>query len=233
MAGAVEFGAARQRNLNVSTPEPSPASQPTLPPALPPHSPALAAFLAAVAAGVDEATEARVATLTPDDEPALLVLTVHPSEDLRWWVLRALADCGAADSADALAAAARDPSPDLRSVAALGFGHLHARAPQAVAPHLELLAGLLQDDDGFVRQAAVDGLALCGESALPVLGELLATSNHQGARTRAASALRTMRSIKAAPLLYRCLNDPNHLVHTFAYEALDDLGLLDNVLLLP
>lgn len=205
--------------------------EPTVPSALP--STALAAYLAAIELGNDEATETQAARLGPDDEAALIALAAHPSDDVRWWALRALADCGRDAAADALAAGARDPNPDLRCVAALGFGHLAPRAPQAVAQHMELLAGLLQDDDGFVRQAAVDGLALSGELALPVLDRVLAASDHPGARTRAAAALRAMRSLKAAPLLYRCLNDANHLVHTFAYEALDDLGLLDNLLLLP
>ncbi|MGL4651122.1 MAG: HEAT repeat domain-containing protein [Caldilineaceae bacterium] len=195
-------------------------------------SAALLAFVAAIDAGVDEATEALVSTLAPADESALVALAAKPG-DHRWWALRALAAVGADAAATALATAAIDADPSVRAVVALGLGHLHTRAPQAVAAHFSTLATLLQDPDGFVRQAAVDGLALCGEAALPTLATVLFESDHQGARTRAAAALRAMRSIKAAPLLYRILNDPNHLVHTFAHEALDDLGLLDNVLLLP
>jgi HEAT repeat protein len=188
--------------------------------------------VAAIDAGVDERTEALVATLGPRDEQALIVLAAEEG-DRRWWALRALASMGADSAADTLAAAATDGDPSVRAVVALGMGHLHARAPEAVAAHFPTLARMLEDDDGFVRQAAVDGLALCGEAALPTLARVLFESDHQGARTRAAASLRAMRSIKAAPLLFRILNDSNHLVHTFAYEALDDLGLLDNVLLMP
>lgn len=196
-------------------------------------SPALAAFLAAVDAGVDEATETLVPSLGPADETALVTIAAQQTGDRRWWAVRALAAVGTAPAADALAAATRDPDAAVRAVAALGMGHLHARAPQAVAAQLPGLAPLLQDPDGFVRQAAVDGFALCGPDALPTLAAVLFESDHQGARTRAAAALRAMRNMQAAPLLFRILNDSNHLVHTFAHEALDDLGLLDNLLLMP
>jgi HEAT repeat protein len=56
---------------------------------------------------------------------------------------------------------------------------------------------------------------------------------HEGARTRAAYALRKIASPAAAASLFRCLNDPNYMVHTYAYEGLDELGLLDNLLLVP
>jgi HEAT repeat protein len=209
-------------------------------------APALAVvrFLDAVERGDDEATEALVGTLSPSDEAALIAVAAHSEEvDRRWWALRALAAVGGADSARALAAAAQDRDPSVRAVVALGMGHLYARSAdanradtataEAVGAELEALVPLLQDDDGFVRKAAVDGFSLCGEAALPLLQRILLEGTHEGARTRAASALRSMRSMKAAPLLWRILNDRNPLVHTYAHEALDDLGLLDNVLLLP
>ena len=105
--------------------------------------------------------------------------------------------------------------------------------PEAVAAVLPLLAPHLADDDGFVRKAAVDGFSLCGPAALPALADVLMHSEHEGARTRAACALRALRNESAAPLLFRFLNDHNHLVHNYCYEALDDLGLLENVLLMP
>jgi HEAT repeat protein len=83
-----------------------------------------------------------------------------------------------------------------------------------------------------VRQAAADALALCGDDAVTTLATVLA-GEEQGARTRAAYALRKIASLAAAAILFRCLNDANYMVHTYAYEGLDELGLLDNLLLIP
>ncbi len=49
-------------------------------------------------------------------------------------------------------------------------------------------------------------------------------------RVRAAYALNKIRSMQAATPLFRALNDPNYLVRTYAYEALDGMGLLDVIL---
>jgi HEAT repeat protein len=96
---------------------------------------------------------------------------------------------------------------------------------------LARLAVQLADDDGAVRQAAADALAQCGDDALPALASILQTP-HEGARTRAAYALRKIASRQAAPILFRLLNDANYMVHTYAYEALDEMGLLENLLVM-
>ena len=127
-------------------------------------------------------------------------------------------------------AALAAPAPELRAAAALALVHLHSRAPAAVAPALDTVAALLTDDDGLVRQTAADCLAQCGDDAVPALGRVLRESAHQGARTRAAGALRKIATMKAAAILYPLLNDPNHLVRMYAYEGLDEMGLLENVL---
>jgi hypothetical protein len=36
--------------------------------------------------------------------------------------------------------------------------------------------------------------------------------------------------MKAAGALYHCLNDANYLVHMYAHEGLDEMGLLENIL---
>jgi hypothetical protein len=70
-----------------------------------------------------------------------------------------------------------------------------------------------------------------------------------GVRVRAASALRRVVSRvgrehlhpgmdmhtplgSAIGTLFRALQDPNYLVHQHAYSALDELGLLDNLLVI-
>lgn len=169
----------------------------------------------------------------------------EPSSDLQWWAIRALALCGTATAAPILASflvapefliASKikhplDDEATLRcATAALAFGHLHQREPAAVLPHLPKLAAQLAHGDGFVRQAASDALALCGDAAVPALEEVLNGTN-DGARSRAAYALRKIGSLKVAPALFQHLNDPHYLVRLHAYEGLDEMGLLDNVIL--
>jgi HEAT repeat protein len=182
-------------------------------------SAAVARLLAAVVAQDDDGAEAVVATLTAADEPALLRLLAHEDEDVQWWALRALGACGTSVAVAPLLTRLANPAPELRSV--------------ALMPHLPQLATLLADRDGMVRQVAADTLAQCGDRAIPALVDLLRFSTDQGARSRAAYALGKIRTMAAAPALYRCLNDPNYLVHTYAHEALEQMGLLENMLLLP
>lgn len=196
-------------------------------------STAFSFFLNAIDDGDDDVTEATVATLTSADEPALIALAQSADPDQCWWALRALAAIGGESSLPAVSGALGAADPALRAVAAMSVAHLHRRVPEALQPLLPQVAQLLADDDGFVRQAAADGLAQCGDDAIPALTTVIFQSKHEGARTRAAGALRKIASMKAAGVLFRCLNDHNHLVHTYAYEALDEMGLLENVLLMP
>lgn len=178
----------------------------------------------------DAAAEAVISALGPEDEADLLALAGDADPDLRWWGLRGLAAVGGANAAPILVAALSGAEEGERAVAALGLGHLHARAGEAVAAVLPALAERLADGSGLVRQAAADGLALCGEDAVPVLVAAL-ESEHEGVRVRAAAALRKLQSMGAAGALYQHLNDPNYLVRLYAYETLDAMGLLANILL--
>ena len=201
------------------------------------HSPALERYLAAVRSGDDASAEALVADLRPGDEPELLAMALveeADQTDLRWWSVRALAEIGSGEAAaKAIAYAFAAPEGMLRAAAALALGRFAQRLPEVATPQIQRLANLLADDDGFVRQAATHGLALCGTAALPALESVLQDEEHEGARSRAASALRTMRSVDAAPLLFCFLGDENALVRTYCHEALDELGLLTNILLRP
>ncbi|MCB9148817.1 MAG: HEAT repeat domain-containing protein [Caldilineaceae bacterium] len=188
-----------------------------------------AQFVQAISAGNDEQAEALCQQLTAADEASLTELLVASNLDARWWALRALALCGTAQSVVPVVASLDAAQNELRQVAALTLGHLYARAPEAVVPSLPRLVALLADADGAVRQAAMMALSMCNDDAVPLLAETLAGS-HQGARTRAAQALRRIGSLPAAIVLYGYLEDANHLVRTHAYEALDEMGLLENIL---
>jgi hypothetical protein len=186
-------------------------------------------FVTAIAADDDAQAEALVSKLTGADEPDLLALLQSTDSDQRWWAVRGLAHCGTPAAVPALVPLLGDADPSLRAVVAFALGHLHARAAAAVCAVLDRLAACLADEDGGVRQAAADGLALCGDDAVPALAHVL-YHGPEAARTRAVYALRKIASPKTAPLLYQHLNDPNYLVRTYAYEALDEMGLLENML---
>lgn len=186
-------------------------------------------FLAAIAADQDEQTEPLVAQLTVTDEAALLVLLPAADGNQRWWAARALAYCGTGNAVSGLLTALNDEDHAVRAAAALALGHLYTREPEAVRAMIEPLAAKLTDDDGVVRQTVADALAMMGNDAVPVLAQVL-QGTHEGARTRAAYALRKIATMKAAGVLYHCLNDTNYLVYIYAYEGLDEMGLLENIL---
>ena len=190
----------------------------------------LTTFLDAVAAGADQQTEQCALALTGEDSLALIALLASPDIDVRWWTARALAVCGDAGAATAIAPLMHDAESSVRAVALLSLGHLHQRQPAEVAPLLDDAAQCLKDDDGLVRQTAADALSMCGDDAVPALARILFQQSHEGARTRAASALRKLATMKAAGVLYAVLNDPNHMVRMYAYEGLDEMGLLETVL---
>lgn len=198
-------------------------------------------FLQAAAADNEAEAERLSHHLLPSDEAQLLAIlqAEERDADLRWWAVRALAHCGTAVAAPLLAqlldgsqiqAASVQNASMLCATAAMALGHLHQRHAGSVHPHLPQIAAQLAHKDGFVRQAAADSLALCGDAAVPVLEEALASDN-DGARARAAQALRKIGTLKVAPALFQHLNDPHYLVRLHAYEGLDEMGLLDNVIL--
>lgn len=191
----------------------------------------LGPLLSAIVANDDQQTEALVLQLTTAAEPALRQLLQEGTLDQRWWAIRALAHCGTEQSVPALLAALTDVDATLRTVAALAIGALYARLAQTITPNLSHLAARLADEDGMARQAAADALIGCGEGAIDALVAVLRNSTHEGARSRAAYALRKIGTPATAPALFRCLNDQNYLVHTYAYEALDEMGLLETLLM--
>ncbi len=190
------------------------------------------ALLAAVAAGDDDRADLLARALAPADAPALAALCSDDDAELRWWAVRGLAVCGDGGCTPVLAAALEDADAGVRAAAVLALVELHTTGRAEPAESMAVLAARLSDEDGFVRQTATDGLARCGVAALPALAEVLA-GEHDGARTRAAAALRKIGQLQAAPLLFRYLNDANYMVQMYCYEALEEMGLLETMLLKP
>ena len=195
----------------------------------------LQALRDAIAASDDGAAESAAVQLTAAAEPDLLTWLAADDPEQVWWAARALGACGTVASIGPLLDLLQHQDVALRTVAAMTMGALPQRLADSTVmqPHLPQLAVLLSDPDGMVRQVAADALAQCGDVAIPTLVEVLRFNVDQGARSRAAYALGKIGTMATAPALYRCLNDQNYLVHTYAHEALDKLGLLENVLLMP
>lgn len=196
--------------------------------------PLLLPLLKAIDAADDEAAERAVTDLSALNGPALpLLVTLSRSSDYdqRWWGVRAVAELAEehpgqrAQAMPALLDALNDPDDSIRCVAALALGQMQA------ASAIPALTLLLADSSGWVRGAAADALALIGEPAVPALGEAL-QDTRDGVRVRAAYALHRIKSVRSARWLFPALNDPNHIVHTYAYEALDEMGLLSSMLVM-
>ena len=189
-------------------------------------------FLQAIAIDVDEVVEDVAYRLQPKDEEWLIDLALAGDANQRWWAVRALALCGSILCLPMLIERLNDPDAGVRAVTLLALAHLHDRlSAEALRPAFAPMANCLADDEGYVRQAATDALALCGDDAVDVLAEVLVGA-HDGARTRATASLRKIATMKAAAVLYQHLNDPNYLVRSYTYEALDEMGLLENQLLI-
>lgn len=194
----------------------------------------LTPLLHAIEMADDEAAERAVAGLSSLDGaalPMLVGLSRSGDDDQRWWGVRALAELAEEhpeqrdQALPALLEALNDSEDSIRCVAALALGQIQA------ASAIPTLTLLLADPSGWVRGAAADALALIGEPAVPALGAAL-QDQRDGVRVRAAYALHRIKSVKSARWLFPALNDPNHIVHTYAYEALDEMGLLSTVLVM-
>jgi HEAT repeat protein len=190
-------------------------------------------LLDAITTGDDVATEraaqacaGQIALL-----PALRPLLAAADANRRWWAVRTLALIGGEEALPLLVERLADEDEATRCVAALGLGQLHEE-PAALAT-IPALCAILADPSGWVRDSAADGLTLMGEPAVPALVEAM-TDSRDGVRVRAASALRRIKSHQPIALgaLFRALNDPNYLVHQHAYQALDSMGLLDNLIVM-
>ena len=201
------------------------------------------ALLAALAEGDDNAAEAAAQACVgrADLIPALRPLLADAEADRRWWAVRTLALAGGPEAAALVEARLSDSDEATRCAAALALGQLRAAAS------IPALIAALADGSGWVRDSAADALALIGEPALPALVAALADAR-DGVRVRAAMGLRKLvapalmgvRVVAYPPqywpaltALFQALNDPNRLVRHNAYEALDKLGLLESVLIVP
>ncbi len=200
------------------------------------------ALLDAIAAGDDVETERAAQACAGQAAllPALRPLLADPDAERRWWTTRTLALVGGPDAAPLLMARLADADEATRCAAAFGLGSLRVEAG------VPGLVACFADPSGWVRDCAADALSMIGEPAIAALVAAIADSR-SGVRVRAASALRRIALAGPRPgpdldihsprgqaigALFRALQDPNYLVHQHAYDALDQMGLLDNLIVM-
>lgn len=149
---------------------------------------------------------------------ALHSLLASPSDETRWWAVRAAAALHDEAVPGLLCAGLEDPSLEVRQAAALGL-RTH---PSPVA--VPILTRHLADPDPLLCRLASDALAAIGEPAVPHLREALA-SGAPPAGALAARALALMKTPAAIPVLFEALDHESGLAQHWAERGLDDLGV--------
>ncbi|MGC8856478.1 MAG: HEAT repeat domain-containing protein [Anaerolineae bacterium] len=182
-------------------------------------------LLADLTSGDENRAEAAVPALLALGESAcaaLVALTRSLDADQRWWAIRALAQAPQTRTED-LIPLLSDPSADVRAAAALAI----CNHPGEVA--IPALLSLLRDEDSLVASLAGNALAAIGGPAVPALIEA-AWQTPPAARILAVRALAEIKDPRAIPTLLKLLEENSSLLHYWAEEGLQRLGL--NMILL-
>ena len=111
-----------------------------------------------------------------------------------------------------------DESAEVRGAAALA---LTAHPDPSVTP---ALAGILDDDDSMVRTLAVYALIAIGKPAVPILLETFQSSRSRG-RIQHMRALAEIQDHRAIPLMMKSMDEDSAMLHYWAQEGLERLGL--------
>lgn len=177
-------------------------------------------FLTDLTSGNETRAEEAVHSLISLGEesiPALLDLTRSSDVDDRWWGLRVLAQSSHA-KAEWLVPFLNDPAREVRQCAALGL----AIKPEEGATHS--LVQALSDEDSMVSSLAVNALVKIGKAAVPALIDVV-NNGAQSARIHALRALAEIRDHRAIPVMMKVMEEDSALLHHWAKEGLDRLGL--------
>jgi HEAT repeat protein len=149
--------------------------------------------------------------------PELQQLLESTDSDKRWWAVRTLAGMSQ-PRGDWLERAANDASAEVRAAAALAL----ASHPQETAAATLIRA--LGDDDNVVALLAVSALVAIGQAAVPGLMEAFDSSGVR-ARVQIMRALAEIRDPRAIRLMMRAMDESSALIHYWAQEGLEALGL--------
>ena len=149
--------------------------------------------------------------------PALRDLLKSADADQRWWALRTLAQSPQART-EWLLPLLDDPAPEVRQAAALGLCH----QPDETATRP--LVRALSDEDTMVSDLARNALVIIGKPAVPSLLDVPRDAPHR-ARINALRALAEIGEYAAIPTFMAALEEDSALLHHWAEEGLERLGL--------
>lgn len=149
-----------------------------------------------------------------------------PDPLTRFWGATLLADFPEVDWVErALAPLVRDPDPRVRKAAIQSLGMVGDGLAADVALQL------LEDPSPFVRGHAARALGELGRTeSAPDVAKLLADPEWW-VRSAAKAALETM-GAEVWPVLMRCLDDPDEFVRNGAAEVFQNLGILDDLIVM-
>ena len=177
-------------------------------------------LLAALTGGDESRAEAASSALAQYGEPAISALANlldDSNVDHRWWAIRTLAEIPGVD-ANLFLKSLTDHSAEVRQAAALAFA---AHPLEDAAP---FLIRALSDVDSMVATLASNALIAIGKPAVPGLLAAMETAS-QAARIHIIHSLAEIRYHRAIPVLMRALDSDSAMLHYWANEGLERLGL--------
>src|SRR5574341_527019 len=154
-------------------------------------------LLAALTSGDESRAEAAAASLAQSDGPALSALA-----SLLEWLIAAL----------------NDQAAEVREAAALA---LSAHPAKEAAP---ALVRALSDEDAMVGTLAANALIAIVQPAVPILLDSFADAPQRG-RIHALRALAEIGDHRAIPLMMKAMGEDSAILHYWANEGLERLGL--------
>ena len=169
-----------------------------------------------------EEARAESAALELAQRGASILLQLEPllhskNSDERWWAVRTFAQMSE-PHLDWFVQALADESADVRGAAALA---LTAHPEEWVVP---ALIPILDDDDSMVRMLAVHALVAIGKPAVPALLESYQSSQLRG-RIQCMRALAEIQDHRAIPLMMKSMSEDSAMLHYWAQEGIERLGL--------
>jgi HEAT repeat protein len=183
--------------------------------------PELSDLLSLLSCGDDEQAELALSHLARWGSEVLEPLVEslsHPDADVRWWMVRALAEVQDARVPGLLVRALSDPDRGVRWCAGLALRH-HP------SPHAsEALCAMLADRDALTRRLAGDALVAIGSPVVPQLLECM-QGGDAWVRLEAVRALARIGDERAIAALFEALDDNSALIEYWAGEGLEKMGV--------
>jgi HEAT repeat protein len=181
----------------------------------------LSVLLYQLSCGDDQQAEralSQLATWGPEALGALEDRLSHPDAEVRWWVVRALAEVQDEHVPELLVRALSDSDQSVRWCAGLAL-RTHPSLQASLA-----LIGMLAETDPLTRRLAGDALVAIGNQVVPQLLDTMQRGD-QLMRIEAVRALAKIGDQSTIPALFDALDDSSALIEYWASEGLEKMGV--------